>query len=137
MGKKEKMMKRVLLLIVLVLIVSLVTYGLSKAKATHKKIKMGMSVDEVTSILAKSGGRHMYCLEFEHPKEGWEKHTTLLAESFRELMDKTTNRNNEYTIFEAGIIVVFKGPGFLNNSFEILFDDTGKVKSISDLKRWD
>ncbi|GEM_PF-5349177 len=59
------------------------------------------------------------------------------AEEFIKGMDDIASKKFDYAIYEVKANVLFMGPVFLHNSFEIYFNSQGKVESITPVKHWD
>jgi len=161
------MANRKSLMFILVILICLAGCGPSLVNVVHQKIKLGMSVDEVVSILSQYKGHHAYWLKLIDKKS--EKECSRLKpefeaclknnysvecenripnykkclknmykpQEFAKIVNDVASKKTEYTDYEAKIMVLFMGPGFLHNSFEIILGNDAKVKSITEVKHWD
>lgn len=94
------------------------------------KIKTGQSVEQVLSILNSSGKKPDLCC--------WQAQgTNDYICSNPKICDFPVDEVNFDGKTKIRLTVLFMGPGFIHNDFHILFDSTGTVVSISEVKRWD
>ena len=122
--------------LLLILLVYLIGCSSDKAEKVHQQIKIGMSAGEVLNILSKNEGRHKYWIKLCNKKDICEDKMYKPTE-FIETINAIINRNVNYSGYEAKIIVLFIGPGFLKNDFEVHFNPEGKVKLTTPVRHWD
>ena len=132
--EKVKLFFRIYLL--LLLMIHLTGCSPAKAEKMHQQIKIGMSVSEVLDILDKNEGRHQYLIKLCREENNCEEEMYKLTE-FIKTTNGVINRKINYSSFEAKILVLFMGPGFLKNDFWVYFDSENKVKSTTPVKHWD
>lgn len=142
-----------------------------RAHLVHRRIKAGMSIEEIFSILSEYKGisaEHSYWITLIVPEAEEEcarnkaRYEKCLAASFFRDCDKrfpaysancakkmykperfmqiareVSNNKVAYARYEADVVVMFVGPGFLKNDFHVYFNRDGKVKSVSPVKHWD
>ena len=100
--------------------------GPSQAKALKQQIKPGMSAAEVASLLrSNKDGRYLVKVSGRNQVRPFVEFEKILSE---------TSKQKDTRIV---VNVLFMGPGFLHNEFDIILDTEGKVKSVTSLKQWD
>jgi len=136
-GDIMKKVKLILLIhFLLLLLVYLTGCSSNKAEKVHQQIKINMSVNEVLNILSKNEGRHQYWIKLCSKENICEDKIYALKE-FIETTNEIINKKINYSSYEAKIIVLFIGPGFLKNDFEVYFNSECKVKLITPVRHWD
>jgi hypothetical protein len=100
--------------------------GPSRAKALQRQLKPGMSAAEVALLLrSKKDGRYFVKVSGRNQVRPFVEFETVLSE---------TSKQKDTRIV---VNVLFMGPGFLHNEFDIILDSEGKVKSVTSLEQWD
>lgn len=122
--------------LLLIFLICLTGCGANKAEKVHREIAIGMSISEVIDILSKYEGRHQYRIKLCNKENICEEKTYNLAD-FVATMNEVLNKKHDYSHYEAKIIVLFVGPGYLKNDFEVIFNADNKVKTTTDVRHWD
>ena len=134
------------------------------ARLVHKRITVGMSADEVVTTLTKYRGYHAYRIKLldRETLEACSKNPVFQACSkypsppgcrgripekcvekryrpaeFTTIINDVANHRTDFVDFQAEISVLYMGPVFVHNSFEVDIGPDGKVKSVTPVKHWD
>jgi hypothetical protein len=105
------------------------------AKSAHKKMKVGMSVNEVVDILLKYR-HHSSQLRIKLCEDDC-KERNYGPDEFIKIVNQVANKEISYVNYEAKIYVLFMGPAFNHNDFRIYFNSEGRVETITELRHWD
>jgi hypothetical protein len=100
--------------------------GSSKATALREQLKPGMSASEVAELLRSYKNAH-YKVRVSG-QEGMRPFT-----EFEKLLHEASKQENARVV----VNVLFMGPGFLHNEFDIVLASEGKGESLTPLKQWD
>lgn len=101
------------------------------ANQARSQIKKSMSIAEVTGILTSYAKPPDIC--------SWEKEN---ADKPIFSTRKQCDFPKEAFLLEKGgknikLSITFMGPGFLHNDFQVIFDSSGYVLAVSEVKHWD
>ncbi len=109
------------------------------AERAHKKMKVGMSVNEVVDILLKYRRPSPQFHMLFHIKlcEDNCKEKNYGPDEFIKIVNKVANKEIKNVNYEAMINVVFIGPAFQKNDFGVYFNSEGKVETITEVRHWD
>jgi hypothetical protein len=119
-----------------VLLICLTGCGSSKVEKVHREIAIGMSVSEVMGVLSRYEGRHQYLIKLCR-KDNICEDKMYKPVDFVTTTKGITDKKHDYSRYEAKIIVLFVGPGYLKNDFEVLLNADNKVSLKTPVKRWD
>ena len=113
---------------VLVTLLSVVTAckGPSQAKAMREQIRVGMSYQEVASLLRSNEDGHYFV------KISDQDQVRPFAE-FEKIVEESRGKKDT----RISVNVLFMGPGYLHNEFDIVFGGDGMVEEVTPLKQWD
>jgi hypothetical protein len=121
-------------LAIVILIWILYIIGLHKpfvVNRVRKQIKQGQSIDQVIGILSNARQRpDLCCWQIAGTKDP----ICSVRKNCDFPKDKIMLNSEEQ---EIQLSVLFIGSSFSHNNFHVMFDSTGKVVSVSDIKRWD
>lgn len=121
-------------LAIVILIWMLYILGLHKpfiVNCVRKQIKPGQSIDQVIDILSNARQNpDLCCWQIAGTKDP--------ICSDRKNCDFPEGQINLNGVEQAlQLSVLFIGPGFSHNNFQVIFDSVGNVVSVSGVKRWD
>ena len=103
-----------------------VACGTSTAESLQKQIKPGMTAAEVADLLRSNKDGH-YNVKISGKDE------IMPFSEFEKVFEKIREQEDTH----VAVNVLFMGPGFSHNEFDILLDSEGKVESVTPLKKWD
>jgi hypothetical protein len=122
--------------LLIVFLICITGCGLSTVEKVHREIAIGMSVSEVVDVLSKYEGRHQYRIKL-CSKDNICEDKMYKPEDFVATTKGITDKKHVYSRYEAKIIVLFVGPGYLKNDFEVVFNADNKVGLKTPVRRWD
>jgi len=96
-----------------------------------KQIKPGQSIEQVMEMLNKSGKQPDLCC---WQIQGTPEPVCSDPKSCQYPVDHIQFNDRGQ---ETGLTVLYMGPGFIHNDFQVVFNGDGVVESISDVKSWD
>ena len=100
--------------------------GPSHAKALQQKLKPGMSAPEVASVLRANKDGH-YSVEVSG------RNQVRPFTEFEKILSEISKEKDA----RISINVLFMGPGYLHNEFDVILNSEGIVTSVTSLKQWD
>ncbi|MBF0483085.1 MAG: hypothetical protein HQL25_00100 [Candidatus Omnitrophica bacterium] len=100
-----------------------------KVRYVHDKIKIGMTGEEVQRVLNGQGRYFLHC-------EGELKERNFFIATDK-CFETVSSLPSQKLIKSVRMNVLFMGPAYWHNEFDITFAENGKVKEISSVRGWD
>lgn len=122
--------------LLIVFLICITGCGSNKVEKVYREIAIGMSVSEVMDILSRYEGRHQYRIKL-CSKDNICEDKMYKPADFAATTNGIIYKKQDYSRYEAKIIVLFVGPGYLKNDFEVVFDSDNKVSLKTPVRRWD